>query len=313
MIDTKLIFIDGLPGSGKSTTAQYLFRHLQRNGFHARVFHEGQMNHPIHDEIEEIAMWEEDKSIANRIERWCGYVSSVRQDPVIDIFESTIFQNALSILLLKKVDREKIFHYFLRVQEILNNRRPVLIYFHQQDYLNALLKTFERKGKEAAETMLNLLIWNSSGANNPGLEAFDLFDFFHDMKKMSDELFSQFNMGKISIENSGGNWDHYHAEMTDFLQMPKIEDEHVDVDAFIGIYKESISGTECLLEAVSCELYLTFRDRKFKLIPYGDDRLMVLGEWIELIFLRAKSGKVQEMKVTSSRYFDMNDTVWLKA
>jgi adenylate kinase family enzyme len=46
MFDTKLIILDGLPGSGKSTTAQWLELQLQRNGFDAQWYWEGDVPHP---------------------------------------------------------------------------------------------------------------------------------------------------------------------------------------------------------------------------------------------------------------------------
>lgn len=47
MIESKLILIDGITGSGKSTTAQFLFDQIQRNGIEVSWYHEDETDHPI--------------------------------------------------------------------------------------------------------------------------------------------------------------------------------------------------------------------------------------------------------------------------
>lgn len=45
-MDTKLILIEGLPGSGKSTTAALAYEVLRENGIDAEVYFEGDLSHP---------------------------------------------------------------------------------------------------------------------------------------------------------------------------------------------------------------------------------------------------------------------------
>jgi hypothetical protein len=42
----KLILLEGIPGSGKSTAAEYIQRQLARRGFTVRLWHEGDLDHP---------------------------------------------------------------------------------------------------------------------------------------------------------------------------------------------------------------------------------------------------------------------------
>ena len=43
---TKLIIVEGLPGSGKSTTAQIVYDILKEKGVNAELYCEGNCNHP---------------------------------------------------------------------------------------------------------------------------------------------------------------------------------------------------------------------------------------------------------------------------
>jgi thymidylate kinase len=47
MIDTKLILVDGIPGAGKSTTAQFIARQLEKNGIKTKIYNETDNNHPL--------------------------------------------------------------------------------------------------------------------------------------------------------------------------------------------------------------------------------------------------------------------------
>jgi thymidylate kinase len=49
MIDTKLLLLEGMAGSGKSTTSRFLSIQGERNGKHIRWYHEVARAHPVHD------------------------------------------------------------------------------------------------------------------------------------------------------------------------------------------------------------------------------------------------------------------------
>ena len=55
-MDTKLILIEGLPGSGKSTTARLVHEILMQNGIESELYCEGDLNHPA--DYESVAYFE---------------------------------------------------------------------------------------------------------------------------------------------------------------------------------------------------------------------------------------------------------------
>ncbi|WP_404324251.1 hypothetical protein LG298_12210 [Cytobacillus firmus] len=56
---TKLILIEGLPGSGKSTTARLAYDVLRQNGIDAEVYYEGDLDHPA--DYESVAFFTNDE------------------------------------------------------------------------------------------------------------------------------------------------------------------------------------------------------------------------------------------------------------
>lgn len=53
MINTKLILVDEIPGTGKSTVAHFIARQLEKNGIKAKWFHEADNEHPLGVELKE--------------------------------------------------------------------------------------------------------------------------------------------------------------------------------------------------------------------------------------------------------------------
>lgn len=47
MLNSKLILIDGITGSGKSTTTQFLASQLKENDIKVKWYHETQTIHPL--------------------------------------------------------------------------------------------------------------------------------------------------------------------------------------------------------------------------------------------------------------------------
>lgn len=46
-MDTKLILVEGIPGSGKTTIAKRLYDHLVANNIKTNLYLEGDIDHPI--------------------------------------------------------------------------------------------------------------------------------------------------------------------------------------------------------------------------------------------------------------------------
>ena len=65
----ELIFVEGVPGSGKSTTAQFIARRLARSGRPARWFYEEQAPNPV-PEIDPAHYRNWDHFSELRAERW---------------------------------------------------------------------------------------------------------------------------------------------------------------------------------------------------------------------------------------------------
>ena len=106
MLPSRLIFVDGLPGSGKSTTAQRLSLHLRRQGYPARWIFEHENQHPLFVESAVRALREQQPNAAPALfdRALTGYAMLTDRmsavPPETLLLEGTLFQTAVGSQLL---------------------------------------------------------------------------------------------------------------------------------------------------------------------------------------------------------------------
>ncbi|MHA1908363.1 MAG: hypothetical protein ACW98Y_13775, partial [Candidatus Thorarchaeota archaeon] len=76
---SKLILIDGIPGSGKSTTANFIHRQLQRNSIESRWFHELENSNPLFNSeyVQTRTITDAEEYIEKTLERWSKLVKEL--------------------------------------------------------------------------------------------------------------------------------------------------------------------------------------------------------------------------------------------
>ena len=303
MLRTKLILVDGLPGSGKSTTAQFIALQLERNHIPVRWFYELEPSHPIHA----FHVWSREgpeKFIETIIKNWRSFVAREIRSNKVNIFESTLFQSTIRLLLQSDIPKHTITEYAFRTQEIIRELQPVLIYFSSPDVARALREICEKR-KNVWEQYLIRVIDGSTYGKNHRLQNFEgLVTFFQEYQKLTRSLFSTFEMKKLAIDNSQGDWKVYHQQICDFLALPLIEAQHVSegcLAKFTGTYKDGHSQLEVVIRLEDGELTIhNLLWPKLKLIPKDENSFYVEACTIELYFQPDASGAIRTMKIGGS-------------
>jgi Fe-S cluster assembly ATPase SufC len=140
MRDTRLVFVEGIMGSGKSTTARFLTEHLQYNQIAARFVLEGptveEPDHPLRvatDFPHPNRIWL-DVTIEHYIERsllkWHNFVQEARRSPVTTICDGLLFHGNMTDLMLMNAKPHVLHRYVGQVIECIQYLHPVLIYFY---------------------------------------------------------------------------------------------------------------------------------------------------------------------------------------
>jgi hypothetical protein len=154
---TQILFIDGLPGSGKSMAAEAVGRHLP----HSRIFLESAPDHPLlaatpdrmgaaFADIHKIHSW--DSFAAAALWKLESFLETAGRD-VLHVFESHPIQSTVRVLFQLDAPQTSILQFWSDLQDRLAFVQPRLIYFQENTPLQAM-KGIARKRGPAWESYL---------------------------------------------------------------------------------------------------------------------------------------------------------------
>src|SRR5476649_1413769 len=113
----RLVIVEGIMGSGKSTTMRFIAKHLQDSGQPALPIHERTEPHPVRatDELEHwFEPWRDatPQHLADRaLFRWSAFVEATRADIAIPVMDGQLFHGDLTNLLLMEAESPMIAGY----------------------------------------------------------------------------------------------------------------------------------------------------------------------------------------------------------
>lgn len=145
----RVVLIEGLPGSGKSSLAEWLCARVEAQGIAATWVPEGHAGHPVIDRP--TMRTARSPGYAERcIERWDAFSKSVQAhaSPHLFILEGCLFQSTVRFMVEYQRSAEEIETYLPAVESCLGPLGACLVYLAQTDP-NAYLQgeIFRRKGE----------------------------------------------------------------------------------------------------------------------------------------------------------------------
>jgi uridine kinase len=307
-LDTKTIFIEGIAGSGKSTTAQLLYSNLHRHGYAVKLIHEFYRSHPIHElNIEEPKIW-----ISKTLANWHNLTDTLVKANEIMIMDGTLFQCTIGVLLEMDVEVAVIRQYANQIPDILKPLNPILIYFYQNDIERAIRTAYEQR-EDNWRRRVNDFVSSARFFENRKLCGLDGYiEYNRVLRNITDNLYSEYDLRKISIENSDGDWNRYHHIIAEFLSVPLIEPDNVQHSDYVGVYRHGESTRECLIRKNHNRLEINgyYTIPKY-LILKERDNFFVQGKPVELLFRRNKFGLIDAMEIEGPNEKSRNE-IWMK-
>jgi len=226
----RLVIVEGIMGSGKTTTACYLAGWLNGAGQPARALTEKKFPHPIRatDELEHwFQPWLDvtAEELAQRsLARWRRFTeASIESGTVATALDGQLFHGDLTHLFLMEAAGESIRDYNRLVAEVIRPLRPLVIYLYQEDVERAIRGLCEQRGDEwlRYQTDWKLAFPYSRRRGWEGVEG--LVRLYEDYRRLTDDLFAALKLDKISIETSAGDWGAYYAAIHRALGTPTPE------------------------------------------------------------------------------------------
>ncbi len=206
----KLVIIEGIMGSGKSMTTLNIARRLEASGIPAIGITEGTDPHPIRFDWD--LPWSEmppAELAKSCIAKWRSYVASSLKVERISIVDGQLFHGNLTALLLLEADVDMISTYCREIVAVIEPLSPLLIYFHQNDVDRAIRAVSTQRGEKWVDYQVNWKL-ELPYAKRRGLVGFDgLIALYREYRVLTDQLYADLDIPKISIENSRQEWAMY--------------------------------------------------------------------------------------------------------
>jgi hypothetical protein len=216
-----VVIVEGIMGSGKSTTVLGIADRLKTSGISALGITEGVSPHPIRFDWD--LPWEEvtaaqlaDASVA----RWQNYAGHVLTSGCTDIVDGQLFHGNFTSLFLLDADMDLMRGYVDNVVAAIKPLCPFLIYFHQDNIDQAIRAIATERSDAWVQYQVDWKL-GSPYAVRHGLAGLKgLIELYRDYRRLTDHLYTRLDIRKISIENSGREWSTYEEIIDRCLARP---------------------------------------------------------------------------------------------
>jgi hypothetical protein len=216
-----IVIVEGIMGSGKTTTVLGITDRLKTSGISALGITEGVNPHPIRFDWN--MPWEEmppaqlaDASVA----RWQDYADHALISGCTHIVDGQIFHGNLTSLFLLNADMDLMQGYVSDVISAIKPLRPFLIYFHQDNIDQAIRTIATERGDAWVQCQINWKL-GSPYAVGRGLAGLNgLIELYRDYRRLTDHLYLRLDIKKVRIENSGQEWSKYEEIIDHLLANP---------------------------------------------------------------------------------------------
>lgn len=300
-MNTKLILVDGLPGSGKSSTSQFICDQLRRNGIDGRWYYEGEKPHPVAPTKGLSDFSSPGEYIGAALERWKIFTTAAMESGEIAIIESRFFQDAILPFQLNDLDPSQIIEYIHEISDICQPLSPTLIYFFQPDYMATMRRICDQRGPHIEQAYIERNEESAYG-KRLGLQGFDgLVQFWVNLRSIMEQLFEELDTCKLAIDNTEWEWSRYYRQIGEFLSFPlRLDGAPSGQDylaRFEGIYtyKDEEEDVEFSIYLEDGELMMQDDGWLWptnRLIPKDEDVFYVGSFPFEMVFTQDDSGGI---------------------
>ncbi|MWC29181.1 hypothetical protein [Paenibacillus sp. MMS18-CY102] len=269
MLNSKLICTEGIPGSGKSSTAQYLSRMLDQLGYPNKWWYEEVVGHPAYvfrDAVSAIGIVNDLRNgnyrdvIAKALKRWEQFAAYVDCSDEIILIDGCLFGYLTWSLFPNNVPEAEIATYLKAVEAIIKRLNPCLIYLYQDDVDAALRKIVSRRGGEAEKFMIARASESLYGKSHHLIGFEGVITYWKQYRKVMDNLYGQLQIAKLKIENQNGDWPTYYSQMKKFIGIESASEialTTLDLQLYEGSYSytdENHHECNCTVQLESGQL-----------------------------------------------------------
>jgi hypothetical protein len=307
MIDTKLILITGMSGSGKSSTAQNLARQFRLNGIRYRWLHEEIRRHPIREGEFTVAPRDTEENYRRNIDdmyrRWERLRERILRSQSVYIMEGVLADNIIRYFFEGDYPREKILAYYDELFRRLAPARPVAVLLDRPNVRGTLESIYPLRGDWWKKLILSGT-GNERYLANHGLEGDEgVYRMWEDYQELSREVLRRYKGRGIVVDTSAGQWESYIERLITALGLKYFPPVDIPVrypEHYCGMYSVEVGGETHSIEIRQEGGRLCVKSwwPVMPLLPLGGRRFEFASFPIKLVFRRDEAGQVDSVDVS---------------
>ncbi len=226
MRQTRLIIVEGVMGSGKSTLSKAIVHRLREHRYPVKHVPESFREHPT-NVTRTLTHWQKiwtehtaETFIAQSLQNWQTFIANAHRTSHIYVFDGQVFHGDLTSLFIANTPSEQLSNYISQIFQLMAPLQPVFVYLYQADVAWGLQRTASIRGqrflrRQAAWKVDSPYCSVHGYSGIPGL-----FRLYRDYRQLTDELYNRLPTPKLAIENSAGTWEQDTELVFRFLELP---------------------------------------------------------------------------------------------
>ncbi|MFN2216391.1 MAG: hypothetical protein ACK2TS_05550 [Anaerolineales bacterium] len=221
MIDTKLIMVEGIVGSGKSTTADHIAKLISDAGKKVNLYHEYAREYPLEMYISNLLQNNYGKQfdvqsvvrkiLANDTEvdslpHWKDISEFCLSRDEVTIIESRFWQHETMIMYLCGIDSDRILKRQQEIFEVLADNNPFLVCLANDNVVPIIEKAFAER-REIWRDWITWMFAEFPYFTSRNLSGKDgMIEFYKDWNQLAEALFNQYPGAKVAMRNPHNDW-----------------------------------------------------------------------------------------------------------
>lgn len=219
----KLILIEGMIGSGKSTTASNMAQYIKDLGANVKQYHEYALDHPIRTKAMDTLRASSPEGVQTHtdlgddglaknsrvydIEQWRILAEQCENSDSSTVIESTYLQSSVLPCFMNNAPRSKVLEVFQRIESRVATGSSQFFYLRPNDIEQSLRRIHELRGEPWSSWNISTMAGCAWARQRKlaGLGA--VIGFYQAWEEVVDELFTLHSGPKLMLEAPELNWD----------------------------------------------------------------------------------------------------------